>query len=846
MYGLRTNVMFVITFMCVVCLTRLGAAIDYVEAEPNSTRAQANVIGAGGSSGSGMVAGDRIVGTTTGNAPGNAGGSADYFTISVAYRPAGIYKYTLTFTSSTPGHVITLRGLQLSGGWPVLDSDITVLNALPSATIPGGRYVQWYGFGNATRVTVRIDGKATTTAPYIATLTEELITPNNLGETFDGVYTLREGELTSPGVDSELMMYDVLRSTPIAALRHDEPDSAGLTAPLPPGIYYIMIAPANIIDSLGSRPEEVRPADRTLPVSGGLAVVGTSTVGASQLQLAVTGGDFAASATYTSVGPMDVQWSRLRVLARPLATPPRCTPNYSQGIAHFQGEAQRIPLNITVAPGTNPQTSYHEVAIDLSALGGPSAQPLTLAETEHWEYELMLVPNLPVGEFTLPITVREVGGLSRSSMCTLTLRVSPERMGRCYVVNVCTPGTISQCNIISGEWLPGVCGVDDRPNVYNLENFSCNAAMDLAPGDLAQASVSNGDPPGHPCNVTSTSTGAPWYRFVGTGSILMFEACSTDGAPLRGTPSISILCGDCGSLSCVASGSIGCASESGGTQFSVCTTLGTEYYAVVTGGTGHFALSLTDTASVCESLAVCPPRGACCTPYTCQNFTELRCREVEGYYGLDGTRCALTRDEQRFATAYREDINITVHPGQTVQRAVLAGQECQTVTQVLELGLNIPDLSNVMLALQRGERRIPVLINEPSRASAVGAYRFYAGPRIGAIERAGVAVPGEYGYNSEWAIRGEWTLEVTNTGTEALHIESIARLCSGVNTGCQRCWWCPADFDDSGNVSTLDVMHFFEAWSISDQCADINRDGGIDGADAQSFLDGWMLGMCER
>ncbi|MBS0195284.1 MAG: hypothetical protein JSR77_00845 [Planctomycetes bacterium] len=55
---------------------------------------------------------------------------------------------------------------------------------------------------------------------------------------------------------------------------------------------------------------------------------------------------------------------------------------------------------------------------------------------------------------------------------------------------------------------------------------------------------------------------------------------------------------------------------------------------------------------------------------------------------------------------------------------------------------------------------------------------------------------------------------------------------------------CPADFNQDGGVDGADVESFFAAWENADPSADVNQDGGIDGADVSTFFQAWEAGGC--
>ena len=53
---------------------------------------------------------------------------------------------------------------------------------------------------------------------------------------------------------------------------------------------------------------------------------------------------------------------------------------------------------------------------------------------------------------------------------------------------------------------------------------------------------------------------------------------------------------------------------------------------------------------------------------------------------------------------------------------------------------------------------------------------------------------------------------------------------------------CPVDFNGDGEVNTLDVLDFLNAWTARDPRADFNRDGRINTLDVLAFLNAWNAG----
>ncbi|MCX5691081.1 MAG: hypothetical protein NTV94_15065, partial [Planctomycetota bacterium] len=55
---------------------------------------------------------------------------------------------------------------------------------------------------------------------------------------------------------------------------------------------------------------------------------------------------------------------------------------------------------------------------------------------------------------------------------------------------------------------------------------------------------------------------------------------------------------------------------------------------------------------------------------------------------------------------------------------------------------------------------------------------------------------------------------------------------------------CPADFNQDGGIDGADVNTFFGAWEAGESSADVNCDGGVDGADIDVFFPAWEAGGC--
>jgi hypothetical protein len=151
-----------------------AAAQPTAELEVNNSKFQANVRN---SFADGLVA----TGTTTGNSTQPSGTtSIDYFRLNFSRPgPPDLRRYRLLLDSATPGHTLTIRGLQQTGGAILLTSDVPVQTGrvLTGTT----RFVQFYARAQPADLYFAVAGTPTTTAPYSVTLTSEVVPVIDLG-----------------------------------------------------------------------------------------------------------------------------------------------------------------------------------------------------------------------------------------------------------------------------------------------------------------------------------------------------------------------------------------------------------------------------------------------------------------------------------------------------------------------------------------------------------------------------------------------------------------------------------------------------------------------------------------
>lgn len=79
---------------------------------------------------------------------------------------------------------------------------------------------------------------------------------------------------------------------------------------------------------------------------------------------------------------------------------------------------------------------------------------------------------------------------------------------------------------------------------------------------------------------------------------------------------------------------------------------------------------------------------------------------------------------------------------------------------------------------------------------------------------------------------------LTATATDiAANATSEFAACAEVTDG-----GCDADFNNDGEVNTLDVLSFLNAWNAGDNSADFNDDGSVNTLDVLDFLNAWNTG----
>ncbi len=145
------------------------------------------------------------------------------------------------------------------------------------------------------------------------------------------------------------------------------------------------------------------------------------------------------------------------------------------------------------------------------------------------------------------------------------------------------------------------------------------------------------------CGVSDVAPGI-WYSVIGTGSRMTASNCNEfNDYDTR----ISVYCGDCADLVCVAGQDDNCTAVGGGLEIvDWCSVQGREYLILVHGApglTGGFDLTVSSATGVCTGAVECRSLSACCVQGDCSMVPSLAgCNRAGGtwFEGADCTQVA--------------------------------------------------------------------------------------------------------------------------------------------------------------------------------------------------------------
>ncbi len=265
-------------YLCAVCGLAIGAHAQtvYPEVEPNDNKGVAQAM-------PGLVNLDRITGLTRGQLLSGGGTtSADYFLVSPAPLPLGIYRHQLDLVN-TPlnGLVSHIRGLdQTAAGTIVAGGDVLIQSGHIGTSLSS----VWYGFGRAEPLYLRMHGTSSSSAYTMAFSTAAAQVTQISQPLAAGDITILV-EMGAGNPDAEIWVYDA-NLNPIPGANNDDPvfpmspiDAASLTRSYQAGTYYFMVGLANAATHMSSPGDEATPADDdVLDFAGALVTLGGAAV----------------------------------------------------------------------------------------------------------------------------------------------------------------------------------------------------------------------------------------------------------------------------------------------------------------------------------------------------------------------------------------------------------------------------------------------------------------------------------------------------------------------------------------------------------------------------------------
>ncbi|MEI7658195.1 MAG: GC-type dockerin domain-anchored protein [Phycisphaerae bacterium] len=269
-------------------------------------------------------------------------------------------------------------------------------------------------------------------------------------------------------------------------------------------------------------------------------------------------------------------------------------------------------------------------------------------------------------------------------------------------------------------------------------------------------------------------------------------------------------------------GSFGCPPNGGWANFS--------QLASLCRPTGDIVTRVTWSSLDCQ-----PGTGACCLPDgSCQVLLEADCAGRGGLYRGEGASCATANCPAPSGACCLSNgnclilspANCTVVGGSYLGNNVACGvnNTCPLGACCLPNGTCAGSVTQAACTAQGGAFRgvgttcVGANCPQPSGACCVGAGCL-------SLTAANCAlIPG-----GSWA--GAFTTCADADG-------------NGVPDICDTAPPCPADYNQDGGVDGADIQSFFVDWSVGHSRADVNQDGGVDGSDIEYFFVRWQAGGC--
>lgn len=137
-------------------------------------------------------------------------------------------------------------------------------------------------------------------------------------------------------------------------------------------------------------------------------------------------------------------------------------------------------------------------------------------------------------------------------------------------------------------------------------NDLCANAVDVPVNTQVDGTSQGSTPDNQPSCIAdppAQTSGGVWYTVTGTGETILVDLCSATYDSI-----LSVYCGSCSSLTCVAGDDDGCGTGGGGSTVQFCSISGTVYHILVHGfggATGTFTLVVQSGGGACTPTVQC-------------------------------------------------------------------------------------------------------------------------------------------------------------------------------------------------------------------------------------------------
>ena len=541
-------------------------------------------------------------------------------------------------------------------------------------------------------------------------------------------------------------------------------------------------------------------------------------------------------------------------------TPPSCRLTSAPGGILNDGTGT-VTFSLVLTPGQFPDSTAHVVTIDTSLLGDTNPSPVTMTSSDgvNYSYSMTVPAGHPAGGYPITATVQETAPEQRSSSCTLNVNVISPPTGQCCTGDGCLILTAADCAAQGGTYGGDFSSCNGCACLEGtVPNDTIETAIELSNGSVEQgttcgATIDSGNPV---CNFQTIIAPGVWYMTSGTGNTMVATLCGGPAYDSR----MSVYCGSSGSLTCVGGNDDfnGCGLLS---QVTFCTQEGAVYYILVHGyvatSSGAFQISLADDGIPCQVTVECIPTGACCLGDGCEELTAEQCAARGGSYSGDGTDCVTLEygASHTSGDAFPISIPDSSGTGPGLASASITINDAGTVDDLaVSVSLTHTWAGDLIATLDNGAVQVQLLNRDGGASNLGGEYVFTDLATDSFDNQAGVfQIPaGRYtpafplsAFDGS-SLAGIWTLTITdNAGLDIGTIDNFSIGSISVTNNCgPSCPPCAADYNQDGGVDGADIESFFGQWADGANCADVNLDGGVDGGDIEFFFSLWQAGGC--